>query len=79
MQLFEQILSMIMTGIYGVVQNYGVAIILFTLASKVILLLLSLWTYFNSITMLRIQPDINDGGKFFVAAGRIVTEANGQM
>ncbi|MGN0639065.1 MAG: membrane protein insertase YidC [Huintestinicola sp.] len=44
---------------YGICHNYGLAIILFTLISKIILLPVSLWTYFNSITMLKIQPDIN--------------------
>ena len=39
--------------------SYGFAIILFTLLSKIVLLPISLWTYMNSITMIKIQPDIN--------------------
>lgn len=59
MQILEQVLSLLMNAIYGVVKNYGVAIILFTLVSKIILLPVTLWTYFNSIKMLKIQPDVN--------------------
>ena len=49
----------LMSICYSVTHNFGVAIILFTFISKIILLPVSLWTYFNSITMVRIQPDIN--------------------
>ncbi len=48
-----------MDGCYALVHDYGIAIILFTVISKVIMLPAYLWTYFNSITMIRIQPDIN--------------------
>lgn len=44
---------------YGLCGNYGWAIVLFTFITKVILLPLSLWTYFKGITMIKIQPDIN--------------------
>jgi len=44
---------------YGLCGNYGLAIVIFTFITKIILLPLSLWTYFNSITMVKIQPDIN--------------------
>ena len=39
--------------------NYGLAIILFTLATKVVLLPVSIWIHKNSIQMVKIQPDIN--------------------
>ena len=48
-----------MNWCYGVCHNYGLAIVLFTFLTKIILLPLSLWTYFNGITMIKIQPDIN--------------------
>lgn len=51
-------LSWMMSGCYSLCHNYGAAIILFTFCSKLILLPVSLWTYMNSITMIRIQPDI---------------------
>lgn len=52
-------LNYIMNKCYALVNNYGLAIILFTLISKIVLLPISLWTYFNSIKMIKIQPDIN--------------------
>ncbi len=52
-------LGWIMDWCYGICNNYGWAIVLFTLCSKIVLLPVSLWTYFNSITMIKIQPDIN--------------------
>ncbi len=48
-----------MNGCYNLCHNYGWAIILFTFISKIVLLPVSLWTYMNSITMIKIQPDIN--------------------
>ncbi len=52
-------LEWIMNWCYGICHNYGIAIILFTFCSKIVLLPVSLWTYFNSIKMIKIQPDIN--------------------
>lgn len=48
-----------MEGCYSLCHNYGIAIVLFTFCSKIVLLPVSLWTYMNSITMIKIQPDIN--------------------
>lgn len=59
MQLLQQLFTPIMNGCYRTLGNYGLAIILFTFISKLILLPATLWTYFNSIKMVRIQPDIN--------------------
>ena len=44
---------------YQIVPNYGVAIILFTLLSKIILLPVSIWVQKNSIKMVKMQPEIN--------------------
>ena len=52
-------LSAVMTACYNLVHNYGVAIILFTFLSKIILLPVSIWTHFNSIKMIKIQPEVN--------------------
>lgn len=41
-------------------KNYGVAIIVFTLLSKIVLLPLSLWVQKNSIKMVKMQPEINE-------------------
>lgn len=52
-------LTWVMNGCYSLCNNYGLAIVLFTFLSKIVLLPVSLWTYMNSITMIKIQPDIN--------------------
>lgn len=42
------------------VRNYGLAIILFTLISKIVLLPLSLWVQKNSVKMVKLQPELNE-------------------
>lgn len=59
MEYLYNALSWIMNSCYNLCHNYGLAIILFTFCSKIVLLPVSLWTYMNSITMIKIQPDIN--------------------
>mgnify|MGYP003303689591 CR=1 FL=1 len=44
---------------YAITSNYGLAIILFTLATKIILFPVSFWVHTNGIKMVRIQPAIN--------------------
>ncbi|MBQ0099190.1 MAG: membrane protein insertase YidC [Firmicutes bacterium] len=39
--------------------NYGLAIVLFTLLTKIIFLPISLWIQKNSIAMVKIQPEVN--------------------
>ena len=41
------------------VGNYGLAIILFTLVTKLVILPVSVWVHKNSIRMVSIQPQIN--------------------
>lgn len=57
--IFVDILGYIMNWLYGVFGNYGIAIIMFTLASKIILLPISIIVQKNSIKMVKMQPDIN--------------------
>ena len=52
-------LGWIMKICYGVVGNYGLAIILFTFVSKIILLPISIWVQKNSIKMVKMQPEVN--------------------
>lgn len=52
-------LGYLMKGCWLLVQNYGIAIILFTLATKLVLLPLSIWIHKNSIQMVKIQPEVN--------------------
>ncbi len=52
-------LGYLMKWCWMLVSNYGWAIILFTLATKIVLLPLSVWIHKNTIQMVKIQPDIN--------------------
>ena len=52
-------LGILMKWCWQLVDNYGWAIILFTLATKVVLLPLSVWIHKNSINMVKIQPAVN--------------------
>ncbi len=52
-------LGYLMKGCWLLVKDYGAAILLFTLATKVILMPVSVWIQKNSIVMVRIQPEIN--------------------
>ena len=59
MSLIATPLGAVMRFCNHVFSNYGLAIILFTLISKVILMPLSVWLQKNSIKMVKMQPDIN--------------------
>ena len=52
-------LEWIMNICYYLCQNYGIAIILFTFISKIVLLPVSIWVQKNSIKMVKMQPEIN--------------------
>ncbi len=56
---FVSILGNIMEWCYRLFHNYGLAIILFTLISKIVLLPISIWVQKNSIKMVKMQPEIN--------------------
>ena len=45
---------------YALCHNYVIAIILFTLLTKIILMPISLWSNANGLKMVAIMPDIND-------------------
>ena len=57
--MFIEILGNIMRFCYNLFSNYGIAIILFTLLSKIVLLPLSVSVQKNSIKMVKMQPTIN--------------------
>lgn len=59
MKLLGDALGYVMNGCYALLHDYGLAIILFTLLSKIILLPVSIWVQKNSIKMVKMQPDIN--------------------
>ena len=59
MEWFYKALEEILRFCYQLLGNYGLAIILFTLLSKIVLLPLSVWVQKNSIKLVKMQPDIN--------------------
>ncbi|MDE6727124.1 MAG: YidC/Oxa1 family membrane protein insertase, partial [Oscillospiraceae bacterium] len=54
-----KILGPVMNWCYQIIGNYGWAIILFTLFSKIVLLPVSIWVQKNSIKMVKMQPAVN--------------------
>lgn len=52
-------LDWVMNICYSICHNYGLAIILFTLISKIVLLPVSIWVQKNSIKMVKMQPEMN--------------------
>ncbi len=52
-------LGFVMEWCYNFIHNYGAAIVIFTLLTKIILLPLSVWVQKNSIKMVKMQPEIN--------------------
>lgn len=68
-------LGAVMRLCYQLVHQYGLAIILFTVVTKVLLFPVSLWVHVNGIKMVRIQPAINRlKVKYFGDADRIADE-----
>lgn len=59
MEILYNIFEAVMNGCYTVCKNYGAAILLFTLISKLVLLPVSVWVQKNSIKMVKMQPEIN--------------------
>ena len=59
MEWFSGVLGTVMNICYGLLSNYGLAIILFTLITKIILFPLSVWVQKNSIKMVKMQPELN--------------------
>lgn len=59
MNVLSSALGYVMAFCYKIISNYGIAIILFTLISKFVLLPVSIWVQKNSIKMVKMQPDIN--------------------
>ena len=52
-------LGVLMKWCYELVGDYGIAIVLFTLATKLVILPISVWIHKNSILMVKIQPEMN--------------------
>lgn len=54
-----EILGFIMRHCYNLLNNYGLAIILFVLIFKVLLLPISIWVHNNGIKLIKMLPEIN--------------------
>ena len=68
-------LGYVMEWCYNLLSNYGLAIILFTLLTKIIILPISVWVQKNSIKMVEMQPEINRiKAKYFGDADTIADE-----
>ncbi|MBQ8189477.1 MAG: membrane protein insertase YidC [Lachnospiraceae bacterium] len=59
MNILYAALEWVMNGCYSLCNNYGWAIVLFTLISKIVLIPVSVWVQKNSIKMVKMQPEIN--------------------
>lgn len=59
MSMLYNAFEWIMNICYSLCHNYGIAIILFTFISKIVLLPVSVWVQKNSIKMVKMQPEIN--------------------
>lgn len=59
MDIIYSIFNWIMNICVDICKNYGLAIILLTLISKIIMLPVSIWVQKNSIKMVKMQPKIN--------------------
>lgn len=53
-------LGYIMWLCYSLAQNYGIAILLFTLLTKALMFPLNIWVQKNSIKMVKLQPRLNE-------------------
>ena len=78
MQIICAPLGWLMRLAWSLTGNYGLAVILFTLMTKVILLPLSLWVHANGIKMVRLEPAVNRlKVKYFGDPDRIAEEQAG--
>ena len=59
MEMLADALSLIMQPCYDLTGNWWVAILLFTVIVKIILMPLALWVQKNAIVMVQIMPDLN--------------------
>lgn len=72
-------LGRVMRACYDGLQSYGLAILLFTLITKVILLPIGVWVHKNSIKVVRIQPEINRVKARFFGDGDAIAEEQARL
>ena len=66
--------SYVVQPCYDLTGSWWLAILLFTVIIKIVLLPLSLWCQWNSIVMVRLMPDLNRGSKVGTSATRKPSE-----
>ena len=75
MNILGKLFGPMMRFCYLISKNYGLAIILFTVITKVVMMPISIWVQKNSIKMVQIEPDVNRiKAKFFGDNDRIADE-----
>ena len=74
MQIIIRPLEWIMNFCYGLCHNYAVAIVLFTLISKIVLLPVSISVQKNSIKMVKMLPELNDVKAKYYGDGERISE-----
>lgn len=75
MKLLTIPLGYIMYLCYQLTNNYALSIVLFTVATKIILFPVSLWVHKNGIKMVKLMPDLNRIKiRFFGDGDRIADE-----
>lgn len=79
MQWIGAALGAVMRLCYQWVQNYGLAVILFTILSKIILFPVSLWVHQNGIKMVRMQARINRIKIRHFGDGDAIAEEQGKL
>lgn len=83
MQYLENILSVplgyLMYLCFHIVSNYGWAIVLFTLLTKVVLLPLSVWLQKNSVKIVKITPEINHIKATYFGDGDTIAEKTSEL
>lgn len=57
--MLGEVLGYIMRLCYGLLQNYGFAIIVFVFFTRILMIPISIWVHKNGIKLIKVQPDIN--------------------
>ena len=73
------VLQVIVDPCYALTGNWWLAILLFTLITKVILIPMSLWVQWNSIKMVQIMPDVNRLKVKFFGDSEAIGDRQNQM
>ena len=79
MELLGVLLGAVMSVCYGATQNYGLAIILFTLFTKAILLPLSVWLHKNGIKIVKLQARVNGVKADYYGDGAAIAEKQSEL